>query len=53
MNVVGLLRDIQGKKAESLVARERDEQTQLRLMLSMFGLLVLFSGLGIIWVSTL
>jgi len=53
VNVVGLLRDIQGKRQESLVARERDEQTQLRLMLTMFGLLVLFSGLGIIWVSTL
>lgn len=53
VNMVGLLRVIQGKGEESLLARERDEQTQLRLMLTMFGLLMLFSGLAIIWVSTL
>ena len=53
VNMVGLLRDIRGKREETLLARERDEQTQLRLMLTMFGLLMLFSALAIVWVSTL
>ena len=53
VNGIGLFRDVRGKREESLLARERDEQTQLRLMLIMFGLLVMFSALGIVWVSTL
>ena len=53
VNGLGLLQDLRGKREESLLPRERDEQTQLRLMLGMFGLLVMFSGLAIIWVSTL
>ena len=53
VNMVGLLLDIRGKREETLLARERDEQTQLRLMLTMFGLLMLFSALAIVWVSTL
>jgi hypothetical protein len=53
VNGIGLVRDAQGKRREALLARERDEQTQLRLMLSMFGFLVMFSGLAVVWVSTL
>lgn len=53
VNGIGLLRSVQGKVEGSLPARERDEQTQLRLLLSMFGLLVLFSALAIVWVSAL
>ena len=53
VNMVGLLLDIRGERDESLLARERDEQTQLRLMLTMFGLLMLFSALAVVWVSAL
>lgn len=53
VNVIGLALSVRGRREESMLARERDEQTQLRLMLSMFGLLVLFSGLAVVWVSTL
>jgi len=53
VNMVALLRGIRGKGEESLLARDRDEQTQLRLMLTMFGLLMMFSGLAVVWVSNL
>ena len=53
VNGVGLAFSMRGKQEESMLTRERDERTQLRLMLGMFGLLVLFSGLAVVWVSTL
>jgi|GEM_PF-6673090 hypothetical protein len=53
VNGIGLALGVRGGQDESMLPRERDERTQLRLMLSMFGLLVLFSGLAVNWVSTL
>ncbi len=53
VNGIGLAFSMRGGSEESMLPRERDERTQLRLMLSMFGLLVLFSGLAVNWVSTL
>ena len=53
VNGVALAYSVRGGQEKSMLARERDERTQLRLMLGMFGLLVLFSGLAVVWVSTL
>mgnify|MGYP000953022856 CR=1 FL=1 len=52
VNGFELFLNFRDKREGSMLPRERDEQTQLRLMLGSFGLLMLFSGLAVVWVST-